>query len=191
MAEFQLFMESLDSLWFFNNVLFSSPVPTTNPIVSLESEEEEDSHELEEQSNQIAVIQSSDVIEHKADSNLNSPEEEIELPVTPVVTEKGGGGSRIGEIVFESKPESPLERRKRMARRSRSKRKILLLELDLCFDDLNLLSPSSYGRGGGSSFGRSYGIMVSQREDLSEMNDSLAMKRHLKSWAHTVACTVK
>ncbi|CAI0475837.1 unnamed protein product [Linum tenue] len=70
-----------------------------------------------------------------------------------------------------------------MARRSRSKRKILLLELDLCFDDLNLLSPS-----------RSYGIMVSQREDRSEipsLNDSLAMKRHLKSWAQAVACTVK
>ncbi|CAI0475836.1 unnamed protein product [Linum tenue] len=184
MAEFQLCMESLDSLWFFNNVLSSSPVPTTNPIASPESEEE-DSHELEEQSNQIAVIQSSGV--------------KIELPVAPVVTEKGGGGSRVGEIVFESKPESPLERRKRMARRSRSKRKILLLELDLCFDDLNLLSPSSYGgggRGGGgsSSFGRSYGIMVSQREDRSEipsLNDSLAMKRHLKSWAQAVACTVK
>ncbi|CAI0475967.1 unnamed protein product [Linum tenue] len=168
MAEFQLCMESLDSLWFFNNVLSTSPVPTTNPIASPESEEE-DSHELEEQSNQIAaVIQSSD---------------EFELPVAPVVTEKGGGGSRVGEIVFESKPESPLERRKRMARRSRSKRKILLLELDLCFDDLNLLSPS-----------RSYGIMVSQREDRSEipsLNDSLAMKRHLKSWAQAVACTVK
>ncbi|CAL1410427.1 unnamed protein product [Linum trigynum] len=185
MAEYEQLVESLESLWFFGNALSSPILPTANLIPSLESEKE--------QSNQITVIQSSDVVEQDEDFNSelkpSPPKEEFEpLAVNEKQSNEGGGGGgrAAGEIVvFQSKPESPLERRKRMARRSRSNRKILL-ELDLCFDDLIDFSPWSYGGGaGGCNFERD------DRGKIPSSKNSTAMNRHLKSGTHNVTCIVK
>ncbi|CAN1166343.1 hypothetical protein LINPERHAP2_LOCUS26661 [Linum perenne] len=111
-----------------------------------------------------------------------SPEEEEETGMNYNAEEV-----RVEIVVFVSKPETASERKRRVARRWRSKKKTILRELDLCFDSFCY---KTYGELG---FGRLYGYTAAEQRKkmMPPLNDSVEMKRHLKSWAHAVACAVK
>ncbi|CAN0910992.1 hypothetical protein LINGRAPRIM_LOCUS1438 [Linum grandiflorum] len=167
MAGFSQLAESLDSLWFFNNVLLISP-SENNP-----SDENEIDHEGSDNPNL-----SSPVIEQSAAAE----EEEEEEEENDVAEEEEGGGS--AELVFDSKPEPVLERRKRMMRRLKSKRKVVLGEIEICLE--NVWGDGVGGGGGGGFFGRS---LASQRVKVaSPVKDCSVIRRN---YNHAVSCSVK
>ncbi|CAN1327647.1 hypothetical protein LINPERPRIM_LOCUS34218, partial [Linum perenne] len=162
----------LESLWFFTPVFSSPPQPTlfqepekqsnNNPIVVEISE-------INQDDSKKVVAQTSPEEEEETGMNYNAEEVRVEI------------------VVFVSKPETASERKRRVARRWRSKKKTILRELDLCFDSFCY---KTYGELG---FGRLYGYTAAEQRKkmMPPLNDSVEMKRHLKSWAHAVACAVK
>ncbi|KAK8487625.1 hypothetical protein V6N13_062999 [Hibiscus sabdariffa] len=151
-------MESLDSLWFFDNVLtlpsflhskvhgvpfYEDPVP---------EEEEEPKPEIQD-----------------------APSTEILVPRCPKCGEIEQ--HPIAEVEFAKPREKPEKRKRR--RKRRSKRKVLG-ELDLAsessFSEENIARPD---------------FETPHYSKMPPLNDGLAMKEHLKSWAYAVACAVK
>ncbi|XWS12492.1 hypothetical protein CRYUN_Cryun37aG0093700 [Craigia yunnanensis] len=161
-------MESLDFLWFFNNVLTLPTFQHKDHAAALD----EDSVEEEEPS------------KHKFQE---APRTEILVPRCPKCGEVAVGIEQqvvqpVKEVEFAKPTEKP-ERRRR--RRKRSKKKVLG-ELDLGFHG-NLAFESWFSE-------ETYGFSNFESQDYMKMpslNDGLAMKEHLKSWAYAVACTVR
>ncbi|XVE51491.1 hypothetical protein DITRI_Ditri02bG0045400 [Diplodiscus trichospermus] len=155
-------MESFDSLWFFNNVL---TLTTTFQHNDHAAALDEDTVGKEEPSkHRIQVVPRCP----NCGEIAVGVEQQMVQPV---------------KIVESAKPTEKPERKRR--RRKRSKRKVLG-ELDLGFHG-NLASESSFSE-------ETYGLSNFQSQDYSKMpplNDGLAMKEHLKSWAYAVACTVR
>ncbi|CAN0853538.1 hypothetical protein LINGRAHAP2_LOCUS5655 [Linum grandiflorum] len=176
MAEFHRLIESLDSLWFFSTV-FDDP---SSPIIPAAAKSD----------HQMVVAEPEK--QSKADTEVKIPtfpeEETIKSPPAPPAPAEDAE-VRVEVVVFESKPETAAERRKRLARRWRSKKKtvIVLSEVDLCFDYFYYKNYAAE-----LSFASLYGFPAAERrKKMPALNDSLEMKRQLKSWAHAVACTVK
>ncbi|EOY27947.1 hypothetical protein QQP08_018750 [Theobroma cacao] len=170
-------MESLDSLWFFNNVLTITTLEHKGPL-----DEDIVKEEVPSKHNTQSTSQ---------DQQNEAPSTEILVPRCP----------KCGEIAVEfehrivqpdpveevefARPTEKSERRRRRRRRKRSKRKVLG-ELDLGFHG-NLASESWFSE-------ETYGYPNSESQHYTKMpplNDGLAMKEHLKSWAYAVACTVR
>ncbi|XVF40297.1 hypothetical protein PTKIN_Ptkin01aG0102200 [Pterospermum kingtungense] len=157
-------MEILDSLWFFNNVL-------TSPTF--------------EQKDQAAVLHEDTVKEEESAKQKNileaeAPSNEILVPRCP----KCGVG--IEQKIVQHQPVKELEfptpeshGRRRRSRRKRSKKKAFG-ELDLGFHG-NLASWFSEETYGYPNFG------TQDYMKMPPLNDGLAMKEHLKSWAYAVA----
>ncbi|KAL4310110.1 hypothetical protein GQ457_01G041720 [Hibiscus cannabinus] len=155
-------MESLDSLWFFDNVLtlpsflhnkvHADAVPFYEDLVQ-EEEEEETKPEIQD-----------------------APSTEILVPRCP----------NCGEIAAGIELAKPTEKRKRRRRRRRRSKRKVLGELDLGFHG-KLASESSFSE---ENIARP-DFESPHYSKMPPMNDGLAMKEHLKSWAYAVACTVK
>ncbi|XWS19729.1 hypothetical protein CRYUN_Cryun31cG0041300 [Craigia yunnanensis] len=162
-------MESLDSLWFFNNVLTLTTFQHKDHAAALD----EDTVEEEEPSkHRIQGVPSTEILVPRY-PNCGEIAVGIEQQIVQPV-----------KMVEFSKPTEKPER-KRRRRRKRSKRKVLG-ELDLGFHG-NLASESSFSE-------ETYGYSNFQSQQYTKMpplDDGLAMKEHLKSWAYAVACTVR
>ncbi|KAK9014276.1 hypothetical protein V6N11_005439 [Hibiscus sabdariffa] len=152
-------MESLDSLWFFDNVL-TLPSFLHNKVhgvpfyEDLVQEEEETKPEIQD-----------------------APSTEILVPRCPKCGEIAAG-------IELAKPTEKPEKRKR--RRRRRRRRKVLGELDLGFHG-KLASESSFSE---ENIARP-DFESPHYSKMPLLNDGLAMKEHLKSWAYAVACTVK
>ncbi|KAL3576278.1 hypothetical protein D5086_021561 [Populus alba] len=111
--------------------------------------------------------------------------EEHDGDIKPIVTT---------EEVEIRKPTKREEKRKRRPRRKRSKRKILG-ELDLGFDRSRHCYRFDNGFGVFDDretwrYGM-FGRQLQHQVKMPPLNDGMAMKEHLKSWAYAVACTVR
>ncbi|CAK7350387.1 unnamed protein product [Dovyalis caffra] len=223
-------IESLESLWFFTNVVSSrtsharnrtqeeSPQPMT-PILQTSLQNHEDSPkpefltpkcpkcgdfaaEIEEHDGGKQTIKIEEVETPKpTKKNEDSPKPEF---LTPKCSKCGDFAAEIEEHdadkqinkieeVETPKPTKKEEKRKRRQRRRRSKRKILG-ELDLGFDSSNYYKLDYGFRVFEDKETRGYGMFGRQLQHQGKMpplNDGMAMKEHLKSWAHAVACTVR
>ncbi|KAL3596573.1 hypothetical protein D5086_008210 [Populus alba] len=93
------------------------------------------------------------------------------------------------------KPTKKEEKRKRRERRRRRSKRKILGELGLGFDKSSDYYKLDYGFGMfNDDEARGYGMFGSQRQHQVKMpplNDGMAMKEHLKSWAYAVASTVR
>ncbi|XP_039038399.1 uncharacterized protein LOC120175921 [Hibiscus syriacus] len=155
-------VESLESLWFFNNVLTlpSFEHKGHHGFALHEDTVEEEEEEEEEEESSKPKIQ----------------ETEILVPRCP----------KCGEIAAGVEFAKPTEKRKRRRRR-RSNRKVLG-ELDLGLH-CKLAYESSFSE---ENIARPIPNSETPRyTKMPPLNDGLAMKQHLKSWAYAVACTVK
>ncbi|KAJ0081873.1 hypothetical protein Patl1_10471 [Pistacia atlantica] len=177
------FIDTLDSLWFFSNVLSSTTQQSghasdeqtvqeepENPIIKVEENQNlgqrccvcgEFAPELEPQ------------VLHLEPVDLTKPEEKIK-------------SRRSG-------------RRKRRSKRMLHERRKILGELDLGFDrnmDSDELSSKSWlfdfeetTSSGYQMFGSQVHYQMNMK--MPPLEDGMAMKEHLKSWAYAVACTVR
>ncbi|XVF87298.1 hypothetical protein PTKIN_Ptkin18bG0108400 [Pterospermum kingtungense] len=169
-------MENLESLWFFYNVLTLTayqPQDHASAIVEDTVEEEEEPPK--------SLIQGVPSTAH------------VLVPWCPNCGEIAVGiEQKVVEPVKMEETAKPTEKpersRRRRRRRKRSKRKVLG-ELDLGFHG-NLASESSFSE---ETYGCSNFQIQSQKHytKMPALNDGLAMKEHLKSWAYAVACTVR
>ena len=163
-------MESLDSLWFFNNVLTLTTFQHKDHAASLDEDTVQDE---EPSKHRIQGVSSTEILVPRCPNCGEIVVGIDQQIVQPVKMEE-----------FAKPTEKP-ERRRRRRRRKRSKRKVLG-ELDLGFHG-NLASESSFSE-------EKYGFSNFDSQDYMKMpslNDGLAMKEHLKSWAYAVACTVR
>lgn len=174
-------IESLDSLWFFSHV-FSSSSTGTAQFPSFTTDENASSPEpfLEEPSKPISqtLVQ---IPDHQAQesprcSRCGELETEPEMWKPPINMEE--------ETVESPKywaAEQKEERRKKKSKRckrSTKQRRQILGELDLCFD-----GEENCGGFGSAECKYNY--------KMPPLDDNIAMKEHLKSWAYAVACTVR
>ncbi|XVE88232.1 hypothetical protein DITRI_Ditri19aG0052400 [Diplodiscus trichospermus] len=165
-------MDSLDSLWFFNNVLTLPAFQHKDPAAAIDEasveEEEPSKHKIQE-----------------------APSSEILVPRCPKCGEIAVGIEQqtvppVKDVEFAKPTEMPEKKRRRRRRRKRSKTKVLG-ELDLGFHGY-LASEYSW------FYEETYGYPNFETQGYTKMpplNDGLAMKEHLKSWAHAVACIVR
>ncbi|KAJ6979296.1 hypothetical protein NC653_027449 [Populus alba x Populus x berolinensis] len=225
-------IQSLESLWFFTNVVSSrtphagngtkeeSTQPTSSILqTSLQNHDEHSpKHEflipkcakcgdfadagngIKEESTQTtsSILQTSlqNHDEHPPKHEFLTPKcakcgdfaaeiEEHDGDIKPIVTT---------EEVEIRKPTKREEKRKRRPRRKRSKRKILG-ELDLGFDRSRHCYRFDNGFGVFDDretwrYGM-FGRQLQHQVKMPPLNDGMAMKEHLKSWAYAVACTVR
>ncbi|KAL9455884.1 hypothetical protein AB3S75_005169 [Citrus x aurantiifolia] len=175
-------IDSLDSLWFYSNIVVSS------------SRTEQSSHAVGE-----------DAVKEAASKPVNQVEEEKESPSAENLV------PRYGEFVGKEMEEfaKPAEerrktsassstsasgrsrRRRRRRRKRRSLRKILgeldhHSELDFGFFDDDEETTS---RQHNQVLGSEYHLCTNMK--MPPLDDNMAMKEHLKSWAYAVACTVR
>ncbi|KAJ6396727.1 hypothetical protein OIU77_021704 [Salix suchowensis] len=177
-------IQSLESLWFFSNVVSSrasrarnrtkedSPQPMT-PILQTSLQNHEDSPKPEFTTPKcLKCGDFAAEIEEQNEDRPNTKIEGVEIP----------------------KPAKKEEKRKRRERRRRSKRKILG-EPGSGFDKSSSYYKLDYGfEMSNDEEKRGYGMFGSHRQHQAKMpplNDGTAMKEHLKSWAYAVACTVR
>ncbi|XVF25617.1 hypothetical protein REPUB_Repub13aG0228500 [Reevesia pubescens] len=167
-------VESLDSLWFFNNVLTlptfqrkDDPAAAALDEDTVREEEEPSKPKIQEDHNNTEIL----------------------VPRCPKCGEIAIGNEQqtvqpVKEVEF-AKPTEKLERTRR--RRKRNKRKVLgELDLGMGFHG-KLAFESSFSE-------ETYGYSNFESQHYTKMpplNDGLAMKEHLKSWAYAVACTVR
>ncbi|OMO76151.1 hypothetical protein CCACVL1_15853 [Corchorus capsularis] len=189
-------MESLDSLWFFSNVLSFTKLEPKGDLATTAIDEEDNIVKEEEEEEE----------ESKEKTQSNSQNLQNEAPASsenwvsircPKCGEMGVEFEQqimkpVKEVEFaeaEPKEKQPeIRRRRRSKRRKRSKRKVLG-ELDFGFHGGNLDSESWFSE---ESNIKGYGNFETQHyTKMPPLNDGLAMKQHLKSWAHAVACTVR
>lgn len=174
-------MESLDSLWFYSNV-FSSRASVSGSGSHFTNHVKEE-HAIEEVLKPVLQIVEDQKIE---------PESEARdlIPLTPkcaevaMSTDKGD----VAEVVeYYCPSSSPRDKEQRRRRRSRSKRGLqrnkrrILGELDL---GLHVKAEAAWGDW----------IFLEENfgyKNQFNLNDNMAMKEHLKTWAHAVACTVR
>ncbi|KAJ4823176.1 hypothetical protein Tsubulata_019231 [Turnera subulata] len=174
-------LESLDSLWFFTNVISSKPQPTDHFTGNEEPEKP-----------LSPVVQ----IIHQNDP---PPEGELLLLTPkchkcgefPVEVEAEGvkPTSMEEEVGFLTPPSRKEERKKR---KKKSKRKILG-ELDLGGYNcgfFGVLTDEGIGKQGMFIRNQEY-YYHRQVMKMPPLDDGMAMKQHLKSWAYAVACTVR
>ncbi|XVF27463.1 hypothetical protein REPUB_Repub14bG0109600 [Reevesia pubescens] len=171
-------MESLDSLWFFNNVLTLTTFQHKDHHAAAAAIDEDTVKEEEEEPMKPKIE--------------DAPSTEILVPRCPKCGEIAVGIEQqimqpVKEVEFAAKPIEKPERKRRRRRRKRSKRKVFgELDLGLGFHG-NLASQSSF-----SEETIEYPYFESQHyTKMPPLNDGLAMKEHLKSWAYAVACTVR
>ena len=170
-------MESLDSLWFYSNVLSSRRPPVS------------DSDHVREESVIQEVLEP--VLLAIVEDQKNEPELEAEnsSPVTPKCAEVDVSVEMYkGEVAEAVEYYSPSPREKEQRRRrSRSKRGMqrnrrrILGEIDLGFN------------GEAEASGCDWGFLEENFGYKSQfnLNDNMAMKEQLKTWAYAVACTVR
>ena len=178
-------IQSLESLWFFTNVVSSrasharnrtkedSPQPMT-PVLQTSLQNHEDSPKPEFFTPKCLKCGdfAAEIEEHNGDQP-NIKIEGVEIP----------------------KPTKKEEKRKRRERRRRRSKRKILGELGLGFDKSSDYYKLDYGFGMfNDEEARGYGMFGSQRQHQVKMpplNDGMAMKEHLKSWAYAVASTVR
>ncbi|KAF5752810.1 hypothetical protein HS088_TW01G00728 [Tripterygium wilfordii] len=150
-------MESLDSLWFYGNVLASTRRSTDQPLLDLGAAEIQAK----------AATPSPRCLKSCCDQlGISQP---VMIPKAPVETEK------------------PKEKERRRKRKSNGRRKIfgeldylLGFERKVYCGSWMLMEEKKCGFGG-----------ENDQVKMPPLNDGMAMKEHLKSWAHAVACTVR
>ncbi|KAF9672472.1 hypothetical protein SADUNF_Sadunf11G0045300 [Salix dunnii] len=172
-------IESLESLWFFTNVV-SSRTPnasngikeeTTQPTSSIlqTGQQNHDDHEFLTPACAECGGLAAEIEEHEADEPIVMVEE-VEIP----------------------KPAKKEEKRKRRPRRKRSKRK-MLGEVDLGVDrrSHSYKSGSGFGVFGDKEPHGMLGRQAQHQVKMPPLNDGMAMKEHLRSWAYAVAWTLR
>ena len=179
-------IQSLESLWFFTNVVSSRTLHAGNEIkeestqptssilqTSLQNHDEySPKHEFLTPKCAKCGDFAAEIEEHDGDIEAIVKTEEVEIP----------------------KPTKKEEKRKRRPRRKRSKRKILG-ELDLGFDRSRhcYRLDNGFGVFGDRETWRHgmFGRQLQHQVKMPPLNDGMAMKEHLKSWAYAVASTVR
>ncbi|OMO65421.1 hypothetical protein COLO4_31250 [Corchorus olitorius] len=180
-------IESLDSLWFFSNVLSFTKLEPKDDLATSAIDEEDNIVKEEEEESKEKTQSNSQNLQNEA-----PPSSENWVSIRcPKCGETGVEFGPVKEVEFaEPKEKQPeIRRRRRSKRRKRSKRKVLG-ELDFGFHGGNLDSESWFSE---ESNINGYGNFETQQQytKMPPLNDGLAMKEHLKSWAHAVACTVR
>ncbi|KAH7651443.1 hypothetical protein IHE45_20G057700 [Dioscorea alata] len=149
-----MILESLDSLWFFSNILSasSSPIPCTNAIT--------------------IKLQTSNSQPHHPVNTLKTTklETDVDVQVLPLKPEK------------PKKLRATKEKEKQKLKHQKNDIEDGLVE-ELVFLGLSLQQLSVKQR---MKTGMAFHCC-----SMPPLNDGLAMKKHLKSWAHAVACTVR
>ncbi|KAH7568742.1 hypothetical protein JRO89_XS06G0041900 [Xanthoceras sorbifolium] len=207
-------IDILDSLWFFSNVISSSSKGqeklghVTDPEL-LDQEEEEE-----------AAAKPMNQAEENQKQNDESPGAENLVKMCPKCGEFAAEieslkvvvehvGQAVEELAFahktEEKKKASSSTSSRTRRRRRSKKRSLFHEKRQIFREADL---GFYGQMESESpwllyhddqettfdqyekFG-SHNVNMKMKMPLPPLNDGMAMKQHLKSWAHAVACTVR
>ncbi|PRQ29219.1 hypothetical protein RchiOBHm_Chr5g0011501 [Rosa chinensis] len=174
----RVIMESLDSLWFYSNV-FCPRTPVWESGAASLTKRVQEEHVIEEVLKPALPI----VEDHK---NESESEAGSLVPVTPRCAEVGiTHVDDVAEVVEYYCP-SPREKEQRR-KRSRSKRGLqrnrrrILGEIDLGFHVKAEVSGCDW-------------IFLEENfgyKNQFNLNDNMAMKEHLRTWAYAVACTVR
>ncbi|KAK3206827.1 hypothetical protein Dsin_020873 [Dipteronia sinensis] len=201
-------IDNLDSLWFFSNVFSSST--TTQEQVGLGDQEEE---EAAKPMNQVEENSQNDESLVKMCHKCGEFAAEIEF--LKVVVE--GLASKTEEKKKElasSSSNSSSSRSRRRRRRRRNKRSYLLHDQrrqvfgDVGFYHNGQIESHSHvespwllldddddddddKQDTASTFGYHDFHNMKMKMKMPPLNDGMAMKQHLKSWAYAVACTVR
>ncbi|VVA35289.1 PREDICTED: POPTR_0004s05840g [Prunus dulcis] len=156
--------ETMDSLWFFSNVFFSSRATILGPIEPVEEAVKE---ECSKPMSPIAQNQQKN----------SPPEAQMLVPLCPKCEEPESLKLDMEVVEYYYSPSPRSTEKEKSRRRRRSKRSVqqqrhrrkILGELDeLGLDDY-----------------------VKENNTMPSISDNMAMKEHLKSWAYAVACTVR
>ncbi|KAG6694930.1 hypothetical protein I3842_09G071800 [Carya illinoinensis] len=193
MDEASRVIESFESLWFFTGVF--SPINRTSGG-SAGDEITAGNHVKESPIEEPQNQNISPALQNKLNHEFSSAETSVITFMCPkcgefaaeIVEPKIVEPVEMDLLEYYQRPIEKQERRRTRRRRKRSKnrRRKTLGELDLGFD-LNEVSDSWM-------FEETcrYPMFEDQHPNkLPSFNDDLAMKEHLKSWAHAVACTVR
>ncbi|XP_060671253.1 uncharacterized protein LOC132803066 [Ziziphus jujuba] len=202
-------IESLDSLWFFSNVLSSSSSPTAaTQFLSFPANETPPTEPikeavLQEPSKPISqmLLQIQDNHTHhesprcsKCGDLAAAAAAEIELemwnPIINMEEDMVVESSKYWKWTAAPKEETRKKRRKRCKKTMKQRRKILG-ELDLCSDGKQVWMLDGNCGGGycNGSFGSAEFCKYNYK--MPPFHDNMAMKEHLKYWAYAVACTVR
>ncbi|KAH0985090.1 hypothetical protein GBA52_012267 [Prunus armeniaca] len=181
--------ETMDSLWFFSNVFFSSRATILGPIEPVEEPVKE---ECSKPMSPIAQNQQKN----------SPPEAQMSVPLCPKCEEPESLklDMEVVEYYYSPSPRST-EKEKSRRRRRRSKRSVqqqrhrreILGELDeLGLDDhVKEVISGSWSSSNWMVEGNCGYNQECQNNTMPSISDNMAMKEHLKSWAYAVACTVR
>ncbi|KAJ4703691.1 WD repeat-containing protein 53 [Melia azedarach] len=182
--------DSLDSLWFFSNVLSARTRQSSKPV-------------------------NEDAVQEEQSKPRNQTEDKTQINESPCAGSLVPRCPRCGEFAPElrakqvqvlaeeftepaeekSKSSSSIRRRRRRRRRKKSlfhERRKILGELDLGFDYGNLDSEWVFNEEQTRNEKQIFGSQQPHMNmKMPPLTDNMAMKEHLKSWAYAVACTVK
>ncbi|KDP21125.1 hypothetical protein JCGZ_21596 [Jatropha curcas] len=171
MEESGLLLESLDSLWFFSNVLSSTTQPPVRDVNNGNTTKEDSPKPTK------PIVQT----QQNASQNLEF--------VSPRC-------SKCRELALESTvEEAETKKEERRRRRKRKSKRKILGKLDFGFDgtstDLGHFGVWEINTEITTACG--YGMFRSKQHlvNMPPLSDGMAMKEHLKSWAYAVACTVR
>ncbi|PON87255.1 hypothetical protein TorRG33x02_168910 [Trema orientale] len=161
-------VESLESLWFFSNV-FSYSSSSSQAVGPISGEDTPPKHVEETVTEEISQPFSGNLQKRPNQSPLCAEK--------PVQVEPGESDS-----AESPSPGSTVEGDKRTGR-SRGKGKSLKCRR-------KTLGEMDFGFYGKEILEEKYGGLYDRYKDMPPINDNMAMKEHIKSWAYTVACSV-
>ncbi|XP_017698786.1 uncharacterized protein LOC108511380 [Phoenix dactylifera] len=184
----EIILESLGSLWFFSNILSPS-----SPITCINAKNTHDSHP-------------SDPRKPKQPGPTTQILQSHQLKSPDICVQAVGKGAGSGEQATKPEnheaskypKESFMEQRKKKSNREQGMKKLHRFKEEFTVLGLSFgeLGPDGrrpfYTSWKQQRMARSYGLRQPFRcHNMPPLSDGLAMKEHLKSWAHAVACTVR
>ncbi|KAK2642506.1 hypothetical protein Ddye_024269 [Dipteronia dyeriana] len=196
---------NLDSLWFFSNIFSIST--TSQEQVGLGDQEEEEEEEAAKPMNQVEENSQND--ESLVNKCHKCGEFAAEIESLKVVVEQLGSKTeeRKKELASSSSNSSSSRSRRRSRRRRNKSSNLLHDQRRQVFGDVGfyhngqieshshvespwlLLDDHHHHDDTTSTFG--YHDFHNMKMKMPPLNDGMAMKQHLKSWAYAVACTVR
>ncbi|XP_019706756.1 uncharacterized protein [Elaeis guineensis] len=182
----EMILESLDSLWFFSNILSPS-----SPITCFNEKNTQDSH----LSDPRKAKQPAPTTQILQSHQLKSPNICLQA-VGKATGSEGQATKRENSEASKHLKESYVEQRKKKSNREQGMKKLqrfrVFTDLGLSFGELGSDGRPCCTLWEQQRMARSYGLRQPFRcYKMPPMSDGLAMKEHLKSWAHAVACTVR
>ncbi|KAI6705422.1 hypothetical protein NL676_008384 [Syzygium grande] len=196
-------VESLDSLWFFGNVL-SRARPSPSAAEAEETDEkggggggggEPVKNQADGPEDEAGAARAKPVAQSGENSlprcpwcgNLDAGAAELSLGGMKSSAVEAGGTPESAE------EESTLKERMRRSKRRQRSRRTFRGELDLGCDgkDLSGFEENHFLWNYRQGFGAASEIQAMKKKMLPPLSDGVAMREHLRSWAVAVACAVK